>query len=137
MRATPVLLILALSALLPDRAAAQCVPVALTDSTAPDVRIVARVRAASLRFESAPRADVLPLGCVTGDTVRILTRTNLPDPVEPGRTYRDVEIAVEIVTRLSVVCSGTLQELLRSSAAAPRIAALCAQPATGDNRRNP
>ncbi|MGH7464986.1 MAG: hypothetical protein ACREK1_07410 [Longimicrobiales bacterium] len=143
-------LLLALPAFPPPPAAAQCAPVPVAgvaadsvagvaaDRIAPDVRIHARVRAASLRFETQPRGVVRALGCVTGDTVRVLTRTNIPEAVVPGETYRDVEIAIEIVTRLSAVCSPALLDLLRSSTAAPRLAALCAMNSTtGDNRRIP
>ena len=138
----------ALTALAPAGAEAQCVlpdsPAATcTDAVCPtpdsratgDVRIYARMTAASLRFATQPRADVQPLGCVTGDTVRVLTRTNIPEPVVAGETYRDVEIAVEIVTSLHVICLPALLDLLRTSTAAPRLAALCSS--NSANRDNP
>lgn len=137
MRVLPIcVVLLGLSAVRTTEATGQC---ASQDTvSAPDVRIFARVRASELRFEQRPRADVLPLGCVAADTVRVLVRTNLPEPVAPGVVYRDVEIAIEIVTRLSVLCSPELLRLIAAPIAPPRLAALCAsnsQP--GENRRLP
>lgn len=137
MRVLPICVaLLGLSGVVSAEAEGQCVG---SDSVAaPDVRIFARVRATELSFEQRPRADVVPLGCVPADTVRVLMRTNLPEPITPGVVYRDVEVAIEIVTRLAVICSPELLRLIDAPAAPPRIAALCAsnsQP--GENRRLP
>src|SRR5215211_2809325 len=59
----------------------------------PDVRLYARVRIAELRFASTPRVRLPLHGCAPLDTVRVLEQRNLPSPVEPGVTYRDVEVA--------------------------------------------
>lgn len=129
--------LLALCALLvglPAGAEAQCA-IAQDTASRPDVRIFARVRASELRFDTQPRAEVIALGCSPADTVRVLMRTNIPEPITPGTTYRDVEIAIEIVSRLSVVCSPALLELLRDAGAAARLAGLCAHTPTGGNRR--
>jgi hypothetical protein len=101
----------------------------------PDVRIVARVRASELRFNAQPSAAATAAGCVATDTVRVLVRTNMPEPVSPGVTYQDVEVAIEIVTRLSVVCSPALLDLIGRTDAAPRLASLCVNSQTGGNRR--
>jgi hypothetical protein len=131
-----VLAFCALAVFLPAEARGQCAPPATADSAA-DVRIFARVQASELRFNTRPRADVAALGCAPADTVRVLVRTNIPDPVVPGETYRNVEVAVEIVTRLSVLCSPALLDLLEVNDA-PRLATLCAlNSPTGPNRRQP
>lgn len=92
------------------------------DSTrAPDVVIRASVSARELRFGSRPRATVRTLGCLPLDTVIVTERVNLPDPVEPGVTYRDVRVGIEVRAHLSVLC-------LPALAADPAFAALCAPP---------
>lgn len=126
----------ALLVILPAEATGQCVTLPAADSAA-DVRIFARVQASELRFATQPRARVATLGCSPTDSVRVLVRTNIPETITPGVTYRDVEIAVEIVTRFSVVCSPTLLDLIDVNAT-PRLAALCAQNSTpGPHRRQP
>jgi hypothetical protein len=44
------------------------------------------------------------LGCAGWDSVVVTERVNLPDPVEPGVTYRDVRIGVEIRSWLDLRC---------------------------------
>ena len=56
--------------------------------TRPDIEVGAKVKAKSLRFEQAPETDVE----VEGHSESEQERRNLPDEVEPGVTYRDVEI---------------------------------------------
>lgn len=79
-----------------------------TDTTAvartPDVRIVASATAREVRFRSEPRLQVTTGGCAALDTVRVLERRNLPDPVRSDVTYRDVAVAVEILGHLDVTC---------------------------------
>lgn len=70
----------------------------------PLVRIVARVTAAELRLRTRPRAEVRFAGCAPPDTLIVTERVNLPDPVEPGVTYRDVRVGVDIRTHLNVFC---------------------------------
>jgi len=54
----------------------------------PDIEIGARVKAKKLRFKTVPETEVR-----TSDGSRPRSqRKNLPDEVEPGVTYRDVEI---------------------------------------------
>jgi hypothetical protein len=92
------------------------------------VRLIARVRAAELVFDSRPQTAILHLGCPPADTVRILRRQNVPDPVQPGVTYRDIDIVFELRTDLTVLCTPLLQALLdnaRSEAGpSPGLAAL-------------
>ena len=76
------------------------------DSTArgaPAIVLRADVTARAVRFEQQPEIRVTLVGG-TLDSVRILERRNLPERVQPGVTYRDVYIAVEIVGRLHAEC---------------------------------
>src|SRR5919109_1227478 len=121
-----------------------CAGIAGQDTAArlPDVKFYARVRLAELRFVTAPRAQLHVYGCVPTDTIRVLERRNLPTPVEPGVTYRDVEIAVEITTRVDVICGPLLHSLLEraDTAVATRTAAanlrrICARTPNPDSAR--
>ena len=58
----------------------------------PDVEIGARVKAKRLRFKSKPKTDVRPHADPDGGTSSNSERKNLPEEVEPGVTYRDVEV---------------------------------------------
>jgi hypothetical protein len=81
---------------------------ARTQGRAPDLLIVASASAREVRFESEPRAHVRLNGCAVLDTVIVTERTNLPDPVEPGVTYRDVRVGIEIRGWLDVQCVAAL-----------------------------
>ena len=72
-----------------------------TASTA--VVIFAEVSAREVRFTKQPTIRVV-LANGSVDSVRVIERRNLPDPVQPGVTYRDVTIAVEILGRLNAEC---------------------------------
>jgi hypothetical protein len=93
------------------------------DSGRADVVIRASASIRELRFESRPRTSVRTLGCAGLDSVVVTERVNLPDPVEPGVTYRDVRVGVEIRASLGVTC------LLPALAADPAFADLCASAA--------
>ena len=58
----------------------------------PDVEIGARVKAKRLRFERVPETDVEFSGEPEHDSGSHTERKNLPEKVEPGVTYRDVEV---------------------------------------------
>jgi hypothetical protein len=88
---------------------------------APDVVIRATVSAREVRFASEPRATVRTPGCLPLDTVIVTERVNLPDPVQPGVTYRDVRVGIEIRAHLDVRC-------LPALAADPALAAACGAP---------
>lgn len=69
------------------------------DEDRPDVLIGARVKAKKLRFRSQPRTSVelhgesrTPEGRADLRTASGSDRQNLPEEVEPGVTYRDVEV---------------------------------------------
>lgn len=75
-----------------------------TPERPPDVLLVANATVAQLRFESEPRVQVRLLGCAGVDSVVTTQRQNLPHPVQPGVTYRDVRVGVEIRAWLNVQC---------------------------------
>jgi hypothetical protein len=73
----------------------------------PDVEIGASAKAKSLRFRDKPRTDVELHGEVVEpgrrDDVDMTSgseRTNLPDEVEPGVTYRDVSVRWRAAVRI-------------------------------------
>ena len=83
-----------------------CARMAAVDTAggAPDVSIEASVRAREVHFDAAPRLEVRLLGCPATGAVKVVERRNLPRPVQPGVTYRDVSIGVEIHQYLDVRC---------------------------------
>src|SRR5688500_8317586 len=113
--------VVVLALLIPLRAAAQLAcPTPPADSAAgaavdsvparpaPDrpagILIRASVGARALRFTGRPGGRVEALGCVPGDTVIVPERRNPPGPVEPGVTFRDVRVGVEIRSWLDLRC---------------------------------
>ncbi|HEX6369020.1 MAG TPA: hypothetical protein VF006_08805 [Longimicrobium sp.] len=95
---------------------------------APDLLIRASASARELRFQTQPEAEVRLTGCAALDTVIVTERTNLPHPVQPGVTYRDVRVGIEIRGWLNVECVAAL------AAADP---ALCAPVQIRTNTRRP
>ncbi|MBS1870799.1 MAG: hypothetical protein JSS99_14185 [Actinobacteria bacterium] len=75
---------------------------------APDVEIGARVRARALRFRDKPQTHVELRGEVKErgrrredvETASGSERANLPQEVEPGVTYRDVDVRWRATARL-------------------------------------
>jgi len=63
-----------------------------------DIAITARVRAESLRFDVVPNPKVEFPGQPERNTVWEAERENLPTPVEPGVTYRDIGIRLKITS---------------------------------------
>lgn len=63
-----------------------------------DVAITAHVRARSLKFDAVPNATVVFSGQPDRDTVWEATRENLPTPVQPGVTYRNIGIRLKITS---------------------------------------
>ena len=77
--------------------------IAAAQESEPDLAIVARVRADQLRFERVPEPRVRLVanaGSLTGVTVWTTDRHNLPDPVQPNVTYRDIGILLTITSTL-------------------------------------
>ena len=73
------------------------------DSGAVPIVIVAHVHADAVVFGADPDTRVLVNGCApTGDQVRYTS--NLPDPVEPGVRYTNVEVSAEYRVWLNVEC---------------------------------
>jgi hypothetical protein len=67
-----------------------------------DVVLLVGLHADEVRFASQPHVRVRL--CWGGDTLRVVQRDNLPSPIVPGITYRNVYIAVELVGRLNAEC---------------------------------
>ena len=74
---------------------------ALADSIKPDIAIIARVQAAELRFSSQPQTSLQLFGCPQVDTSMVVLRTNLPKPVQPGVTYRNVMVDFRLNIKLT------------------------------------
>ena len=58
----------------------------------PDVEMGARVKAKRLRFKRVPETEVQFAGEPDHESESGSERKNLPEQVEPGVTYRDVEV---------------------------------------------
>jgi len=67
-----------------------------------DIMLLVGVHADEVRFGSQPHLRVRL--CWGGDTLRVVQRDNLPSPVVPGTTYRNVYIAVELIGRVNAEC---------------------------------
>jgi len=72
-------------------------------SDRPSIVLYASASAREVRFAAQPRIAVRLCGAVT-DSVHVIERRNLPARVQPGVTYRDVFIAVEIIGHLNADC---------------------------------
>jgi hypothetical protein len=66
-----------------------------------DIAITANVTAKELRFEVVPNPTVEFPGKPQSDTQWDALRENLPRPVEPGVTYRNIGIRLKIVSRFA------------------------------------
>ncbi len=71
-------------------------------SGAADVMLLVGVHADEVRFGAQPHLRVRL--CWGGDTVRVVQRDNLPSPIVPGTSYRNVYIALEIIGRVNAEC---------------------------------
>jgi hypothetical protein len=65
-----------------------------------DVEISAAVRAKELRFECKPDVDVHAYADSAASAESVSERENLPDEIEPGVRYRDLEIRWRLAARL-------------------------------------
>jgi hypothetical protein len=63
-----------------------------------DISITAHLKARSLKFETVPNPTVEFPGQPARDTVWEAQRENLPTPVEPGVTYRNIGIRLKITS---------------------------------------
>ena len=66
------------------------------------VIVFAAASAREVTFAKQPEVRVRLCGGL--DSLRVVERRNLPNPVVAGRTYRDVYVAVEIFGRLNADC---------------------------------
>lgn len=97
----------------------------------PTVHLLVGVQADEVRFAKQPHVRVRL--CWGGDTLRVVQRDNLPSPVVPGTTYRNVYVAVELIGRVNAECLSNAigvgnQQTQRAGAAE---AAAGAQPSAG------
>jgi hypothetical protein len=67
---------------------------------AADIEFVASIEAGELRFDEPPETDVRFFGEPAHDSASGSDRTNLPEKVEPGVTYRNVRVDYRLATRL-------------------------------------
>jgi hypothetical protein len=65
-----------------------------------DIEIVARVRAAALRFDAQRDVRVRFPSSERRDSRPVTTRENIDKPVEPGKTYRRVFVSTRLTSRL-------------------------------------
>jgi len=74
---------------------------AAADTGKPDIAIMARVEARELRFNAAPQTSLTIRGCPQLDTSMVVLRSNLPKPVQPGVTYRNVVVDFRLLMKLT------------------------------------
>ena len=72
------------------------------DSGKVAVMLLASASAREVRFARQPEIRVRLCGGL--DSVHVVERRNLPEPVVVGQTYRDVYVAVEILGRVDAAC---------------------------------
>lgn len=89
---------------------------------AADVLLLVGIHADEVRFASQPHVRIRL--CWGGDTVRVVQRDNLPSPIVPGTTYRNVYIAVELLGRINAECLA--DKIGVGNRAAPTSASSCA-----------
>ena len=83
---------------------------------AADVEIGVTARARRLRFNRKPEAEVEFRGSPEVESDSHSERKNLPDEVEPGRTYRDVRVGWVGGARLGEHTVEELEERIESKA---------------------
>ena len=66
----------------------------------PDVEIAARVRARELRFESKPNVRVVVYSDAPAEGGTEGERDGLPDELQPGVTYHDIDVRWRVGARL-------------------------------------
>ena len=76
----------------------------------PDIEIGAAVHADRMRFARRPEAEVEFIGRSVGEQDSGSERENLPDEVEPGKTYRDVTVGWRAAAWIEDVESDRVKE---------------------------
>ena len=66
----------------------------------PDIDFSANVKARELRFEEKPETEVRFWGYTERNSVSANERKNLPEEVQQGVTYRDVDVRLHIASEL-------------------------------------
>jgi hypothetical protein len=66
----------------------------------PDIEMGARVKAKRLRFKEVPETEVEFSGEPEPESESGSDRKNLPEEVEAGKTYRDVEVRWRAAARI-------------------------------------
>lgn len=66
----------------------------------PDIEFTASVQADELRFVEPPETDVRFFGEPGHESAAGSDRTNLPEPVQVGVTYRNVRVDYRLASRL-------------------------------------
>jgi hypothetical protein len=79
---------------------------------AADIELVASVEADELRFDEPPKTEVRFFGEPGHESASGSDRTNLPEKVEPGVTYRNVRIEYRLATRLAEPTSDARKQAL-------------------------
>jgi hypothetical protein len=67
-----------------------------------DIEFLASVQANQLRFDEQPETEVRFFGEPGHESASGSDRTNLPERVEPGVTYRDVRVDYRLASRLTL-----------------------------------
>jgi hypothetical protein len=67
-----------------------------------DIELLASVQANQLRFDEQPETEVRFFGEPGHESASGSDRTNLPERVEPGVTYRDVRVDYRLASRLTL-----------------------------------
>ena len=65
-----------------------------------DIELLASIQAKQLRFDERPETEVRFFGEPGHESASGSDRTNLPERVEPGVTYRDVRVDYRLASRL-------------------------------------
>lgn len=81
-----------------------------------DIEIGAAAYARRLRFRRKPEAEVEFHGSPEVESDSYTERENLPDEVEPGKTYRDVRVGWVAGARLDDDAADELEERIESKA---------------------
>jgi hypothetical protein len=104
-----------------------------------DVAIVASAHAREVRFADEPEVHVTVSGDVNGRPAAVVSRTDrtdLPDPVQPHVTYRDIGIRLTITSTLPDI-ETILDEALGRTTAPPSVAKPSSARKPAVPRKNP
>jgi hypothetical protein len=67
----------------------------------PDIKLIADVNARELSFEDVPETEVRFPGDPERESISGTERENLPEEVEPGVTYRNPRVRLQIASALT------------------------------------